>query len=368
MSVEYKDSGITLSLNDSVTPSDSLIKGISPVYADSVTITDEIVKSFGVNLSDFVTASDSKYVVFEDQTGVLFEARDGIIWNEYSESIIKDVSKPLADFATVSDEIFNHPGKYLTDLVTATDEIVKSFGVNLSDFVTASDSKYVVFEDQSGVLFESRPGVIWNEYSDIIKDISKPIDDSAMVNDEIFNRPGKYLTDLATASDLLAAKHTNKSLTDTITTSDSLVKDLTKPLSDSVIAEDTKNVIFKDRDNILFESREGVIWTETKRDLIVKYVEKPLTDVATSVDLITTKHFDQLRTDSVTITDNIYKHPGLFFWDEYKYSDLITIIELVGSMPYVRPENTVFSEMRIKSVSGKEPSNFYEVDEQGEEE
>ena len=36
--------------------------------------------------------------------------------------------------------------------------------------------------------------------------------------------------------------------------------------------------------------------------------------------------------------------------------------------PYVRPENTVFSEMRIKSVSGREPSNFYEVDEQGEEE
>jgi hypothetical protein len=43
-------------------------------------------------------------------------------------------------------------------------------------------------------------------------------------------------------------------------------------------------------------------------------------------------------------------------------------IELVGSMPYVRPENAVFSEMRIKSVSGREPSNFYEVDEQGEEE
>ena len=169
MSVEYKDSGITLSLNDSVTPSDSLIKGISPVYADSVTI---------------------------------------------------------------------------------TDEIVKSFGVNLSDFVTASDSKYVVFEDQSGVLFESRPGVIWNEYSDIIKDISKPIDDSAMVNDEIFNRPGKYLTDLATASDLLAAKHTNKSLTDTVTTPDSLVKDLTKPLSDSVIAEDTKNVAIKSAGNL----------------------------------------------------------------------------------------------------------------------
>ena len=53
---------------------------------------------------------------------------------------------------------------------------------------------------------------------------------------------------------------------------------------------------------------------------------------------------------------------------EYEDSDLIPIIELIGSMPYVRPENAVFSEMRIKSVSGREPSNFYEVDEQGEEE
>ena len=58
----------------------------------------------------------------------------------------------------------------------------------------------------------------------------------------------------------------------------------------------------------------------------------------------------------------------MFLSDEYEFSDLITIIELIGSMPYVRPENAVFSEMRIKSVSGREPSNFYEVDEQGEEE
>ena len=361
MSVEYKDSGITFenrnfdgvlwyqpralseSLSDSVTPSDSLIKGIDPVYADSVSVSDNFVKDFGINLSDSVTASDSKYVVFEDQTGVLFEARDGVIWNEYSESIIKDVSKPLADSATASDEIFNHPGKYLTDLVTASDAIIeKDVGKPIVDSISPVDelSKYA----------------------------EKPLSDAITASDEIVKHPAIPLNDAYTASDLLVTKHIDKPLTDTVTTPDSLVKDLTKPLSDSVIAEDTKNVIFKDRDNILFESREGVIWTETKRDLIVKYVEKPLTDVATSVDLITTKHFDQLRTDSVIITDNIYKHLGLFFWDEYEYSDLITIIELVGSMPYVRPENAVFSEMRIKSVSGREPSNFYEVDEQGEEE
>jgi len=386
MSVEYKDSGITFenrnfdgvlwyqpralseSLSDSVTPSDSLIKGIDPVYADSVSVSDNFVKDFGINLSDSVIARDSKYVVFRDRSGVLFESRPGVVWSEYSEDIVKEVSKPLTDSVTPSDSLIKGISPVYADSVTITDEIVKSFGVNLSDFVTASDSKYVVFEDQSGVLFESRLGVIWNEYSDIIKDISKPIDDSAMVNDEIFNRPGKYLTDLATSSDLLVTKHTDKPLTDTVTTPDSLVKDLTKPLSDSVTADDTTNVLFKDRSDILFENRNGVVWTETRRDLIVKYIEKPLTDTATSVDLITTKHFDQLRTDSVMVTDNIYKHPGLFFWDDYEYSDLITIIELVGSMPYVRPENAVFSEMRIKSVSGREPSNFYEVDEQGEEE
>ena len=129
------------------------------------------------------------------------------------------------------------------------------------------------------------------------------------------------------------------SLNDSVTPSDSLIKGISPVYADSITASDG----------------------------IAKLLSKPLNDSASaSVDLITTKHFDQLRTDSVTITDNIYKHPGLFFWDEYEYSDLITI--LVGSMPYVRPENAVFSEMRIKSVSGREPSNFYEVDEQGEEE
>ena len=51
-----------------------------------------------------------------------------------------------------------------------------------------------------------------------------------------------------------------------------------------------------------------------------------------------------------------------------EYEDLITVMKLDGSIPYVKPENTVFSEMRIKSIYGREPSNFYEIDEQGEEE
>ncbi len=64
-----------------------------------------------------------------------------------------------------------------------------------------------------------------------------------------------------------------------------------------------------------------------------------------------------------------YKDSGITF-ENRNFDGVLwyQIIELVGSMPYVRPENTVFSEMRIKSVSGREPSNFYEVDEQGEEE
>lgn len=277
--IEYKDSGITFenrnfdgviwyqpralseSLNDSVTPSDSLIKGIFSVYADSITASDEIMKLF---------------------------------------------SKPLSDSVSI------------------TDEIIKSFGVNLSDSVSSSD--------------------------EIIKHSAIPLNDAY------------------TASDLLVTKHTDKLLTDTVTVPDVLTKDLSKLLSDSVIAEDTKNVIFKDRDDVFFESREGVIWTETKRDLVVKHVEKPLAESVTPIDLITNKHFDQFHMDDVTITDNVYNHPGLFFWDDYEYFDLITVMKLDGSIPYTKPENSVFSEMRIKSIYGREPSNFYEVDEQGEEE
>ena len=262
MSVEYKDSGITLSLSDSVTPSDSLIKGIDPVYADSASASDAIVKSFSIPLADSMTPSDD---------------------------LVKLVSIPLADSVTVNDEIFNHPGKHLTDSATPIDAIIE-------------------------------------------KDVGKPIVDSI------------------TPVDSITTKHFGKVLVDSVT------------------ADDTTNVLFKDRSDILFENRNGVVWTETRRDMIVKHIEKPLTDSATPSDLITDKFVTMVLTDSITITDNIYNHPGLFFWDEYEYSDLITVMKLDGAMPYVKPENTAFSEMRIKSVSGREPSNFYEVDEQGEEE
>jgi len=307
MSVEYKDSGITFenrnfdgvlwyqpralseSLSDSVTPSDSLIKGIDPVYADSVSVSDNFVKDFGINLSDSVIARDSKYVVFRDRSGVLFESRPGVVWSEYSEDIVKEVSKPLTDSITTTDALSNDLERYLNDSVTPTDAIAE-------------------------------------------KSLVKPIVDSITPVDSI------------------------------------ITKHFGKVLSDSATADDTTNVLFKDHSDVLFENRSGVIWTETRRDMIVKHIEKPLTDSATPSDLITDKFVTMVLTDSITITDNIYNHPGLFFWDEYEYSDLITVMKLDGTMPYVKPENTAFSEMRIKSIYGREPSNFYEIDEQGEEE
>ena len=215
MSVEYKDSGITFenrnfdgvlwyqpralseSLSDSVTPSDSLIKGIDPVYADSASASDAIVKSFSIPLADSMTPSDD---------------------------LVKLVSIPLADSVTVNDEIFNHPGKHLTDSATPIDAIIE-------------------------------------------KDVGKPIVDSITPVDSI------------------------------------ITKHFGKVLSDSATADDT-----------------------------------------------TDKNFSVALADSITITD------------------LITVMKLDGTMPYVKPENTVFSEMRIKSIYGREPSNFYEIDEQGEEE
>ena len=158
------------------------------------------------------------------------------------------------------------------------------------------------------------------------------------------------------------------SLSDSVTFSDSLVKGISPVYADSATADDTKNVIFKDRENVLFENRDGVIWTETRIDMVVKHVEKPLTDIATPADLITNKFLSMNLTDAVTVADLITnKFLEMFFSDEYEYSDLITVMKLDGSIPYVKPENTVFSEMRIKSIYGREPSNFYEIDEQGEE-
>lgn len=217
----------------------------------------------------------------------------------------------------------------------------------------------------SGITFENRnfDGVLWYQP----RALSESLSDSVTPSDSLIKGIDPVYADSASASDAIV-KSFSIPLADSMTPSDDLVKLVSIPLADSVTADDTTNVLFKDRSDILFENRNGVVWTETRRDMIVKHIEKPLTDSATPSDLITDKFVTMVLTDSITITDNIYNHPGLFFWDEYEYSDLITVMKLDGTMPYVKPENTAFSEMRIKSIYGREPSNFYEIDEQGEEE
>jgi len=154
----------------------------------------------------------------------------------------------------------------------------------------------------------------------------------------------KGLADIAVLSDTITEHNIGLGLADTVifTDDEAAVKNITAVMQDTVALSDAI----------------------TERHFVIG-----LSDVITLAD-VAWKHltFGTAFTDVFTVTETISKEPGLFPSDEYGYTDLITIMKLAGSVPYIKPENTVFSEGRIKSVYGMEPSNFYEIDEQGEDE
>jgi hypothetical protein len=197
---------------------------------------------------------------------------------------------------------------------------------------------YVEYKDYV-VIFENRnfDGVLWYQP----RSFSESLSDSVTFSDSLVKGISPVYADSASASDEIA-KLLAKPLDDSVSTSDDLIgKDIGINLSDSATPSDA---------------------------ITEKHVDKHLNDSAAYSDDLT-KWFTKSLTDSVTVADLITnKFLEMFFSDEYEYEDLITVMKLDGSIPYVKPENTVFSEMRIKSIYGREPSNFYEIDEQGEEE
>jgi len=160
---------------------------------------------------------------------------------------------------------------------------------------------------------------------------------------------------------------------------DIVVLNVIKGLADTAIFSDTiteHNVGLGLADTVIFTENIAKILSTTQQDTVTlsdaiteKNFVVGLSDIVTLVD-VPWKHltFGTAFTDAFTVVETISKEPGLFPSDEYEYADLITIMKLDGSVPYIKPENTVFSEGRIKSVYGMEPSNFYEIDEQGEDE
>jgi len=170
-------------------------------------------------------------------------------------------------------------------------------------------------------------------------------------------------SDIVNFSDIISQFNAVKGLADTAIFSDTITEhNIGLGLADTIILTDDEAAV----KNITAVMQDTVALSDaiTERHFVIG-----LSDIVTLVD-VPWKHltFGTAFTDAFTVTETISKEPGLFPSDEYEYADLITIMKLDGSVPYIKPENTVFSEGRIKSVYGMEPSNFYEIDEQGEDE
>jgi len=251
-------------------------------------------------------------------------ATSGTIYGD-TISVISDLA--LADTVNMSDAISQKNAiSVRSDTVTLTGVISQRNVVSArSDIILLSDAvsqkaDSIVFTNTIDIIFFNTADIHWSGTDIVVLNVMKGLADTAIFSDTITeHNVGLGLADTVIFTENIA-KILSTTQQDTVTLSDAITeKNFAVDLSDIILLVDENHLIL-----------------------------------------------DKAFTDAFTVTETTSKEPGLFPSDEYEYADLITIMKLDGSVPYIKPENTVFSEGRVKSVYGMEPSNFYEIDEQGE--
>lgn len=207
-----------------------------------------------------------------------------------------------------------------TDSVTLSEQIALEPGLVLSDSVTMYD---VVYKDVTEVVDYDRNDADVDPdpvtAADIsIRSVGKTLTDSATASDTVnIKAVGKVATDTVTAADVVNTKHVGKALTDTATASDaSPVFNASKVVADSASATDAA---------ALNVAKSGIADTVTAADSAALQPSITKADTVTAADTLnsfdigtnpndaitasdtTVLNIAQVLTDSVSITDVVYK-------------------------------------------------------------
>jgi hypothetical protein len=161
---------LTLSVSDSLTLTDSIIKDVSKPISDTITLTDAATKLFGKVLSDSITLTDA---------------------------VAKLVGKALSDSIALTDSKILTVGKVLSDTIALTDSLAKAVTKALSDTITATDSKALL---TGKVLSDS---VALTDLKTFL--VSKALSDSLVLTDTRALLLSKVFSDSITLSDTATA-------------------------------------------------------------------------------------------------------------------------------------------------------------------
>jgi hypothetical protein len=228
---------------------------------------------------------------------------------------------PLASANTVVTDRINSfaVNKVVVDVVEATETMAFSVGLVLEDSVTMADSATKTFTevidfDRTDADVDPDPVTVTDVRT---ASVGKVLTDSATATDVATRTVGKTATDAVTATDT-NAKDVGKSVSDSASLTDSAAFDVVRVSTDTVTASDADA---KTVGKVVNDPADGVTASDaaalniqpaysdsvTASDVVVQSVGKTLTDSATPSDAAPVFAVTKVLTDSVTMTDSVYK-------------------------------------------------------------
>jgi len=206
--------------------------------------------SFTKTLDDTTTITDILY----RQTG-----KDSIETITLTDTIRKSVSRVLSDTANITDTVdkIKVAVKAILDTTTLTDSFLKTASKVMSETITATDI--------------------------LRRSIGRTVSETITLLDSVIKSVGRAFTEIATITDaaLSAIKVTAKALSDTVTFTDLYIKNIAKILGDAITFSDTLNKSF----SRLLSEITNLIDTVTP-EKVSGLITKTLSDTVTMVDTL----------------------------------------------------------------------------------
>ena len=215
----------TQDLTETVTLTDTCIKGATKVLADVVTFTDTCIKQAGKVCTETVTHTDT---LIRDMGRILTETIT------FTDECIKQVGRAFSEVVTFTDDLLKQAGKVLTEEITFTDVLtgIKLAVKELTETITMTDT----LVKQTGKVCSE----VVTMTDTLIKSTVRTLEETITYTDTLLKQVARTLTETLTFTDTLESlKIKLKTLTEDITLTDTLTRVTSKVLSEVATFTDT---------------------------------------------------------------------------------------------------------------------------------
>jgi len=355
----YTAGATEITVTDSISLSDSVLRHKTLSISDSIGVSDSILGHKTFKISDAISSSDS--VLGHKQ----FSLSDII---QIAERILRNKTLSLADQISTTEQVLLDKSFSVSDAIQLLDEILRDKVLSISDSLVLSDTalSHKTFSLSDAVQlaeqilrhknFKIDDNISLADTINVIKEILKTVMDSIQLSDSALAHKTLSIQDaVQIAEGILRDKHF--AVSDSISLSDlvNVIKEIIKTVFDNVSLSDSvfRHKVFAVLDNIsLLEEilrhkslliqdsvtltenvlRNKILEIQDQISLLESVITSKLFIIADQISLTDTIQIVQIiKTihDTLKLTEKILAHKELVIQDQIKLLDVITIIGLI---------------------------------------